>query len=167
MGKIDGDRGVTIRKDRKTGVEIFMYKDTPGVFLNAYGVEVSPKLAKIAGFPVEELLVQRKKREAVDSAMAKIEAKFASGAGEVKVVREKDGYKVVDHGLGRFSVRGPDDTKMHDARKYLTAAEADMLFKEFVGPLPVGRPKAEAEAEAEADEGEGEGGETEEETKDG
>src|SRR5690554_3858011 len=53
MSKIDLDRGVLIRKHETTGTTIYMYFDTPGVYLNAHGGKVSEALAKQAGFDVD------------------------------------------------------------------------------------------------------------------
>ena len=52
---IDLNRGVTIKSDPSTGARIFMYKDEPGVFLNAHGAVVAASLAARCGFPVKDL----------------------------------------------------------------------------------------------------------------
>lgn len=136
---IDLNRGVTIKIDPNTGARVYMYKDTPGVFLNDHGSEVDDVLAKSCGFPLKELKKKRLKREALAKASAEIEAEFEGEEAEqnFKVVREtKDGYKVKQFAFGRCWVFGPDDDKMHD--KPLTKAEAYHLLKVLRAPPSAG-----------------------------
>ncbi len=127
---IDLNRGVTIRMDPGSGARVFMYKDTPGVFLNEHGDEVETALAKRCGFQIKELIKQRMKREALAKASAAIDAEFESEKTDQnsKVVKETaDGYKIKKFAFGRCWVYGPDGDKMHD--KPLTKGEAVHLLK--------------------------------------
>ncbi len=131
--EIDLNRGVTVKLDPTTGARVYMYKDTPGVFLNSHGHTVADTLAARCGFLIKELKKLRDKREAMSRAAAEIEAEFesekaTSGTGQEKVIKEsEDGYKIVQYAFGRCWVFGPDGDKMHD--KPLTKQEAMHLFK--------------------------------------
>lgn len=131
--KIDYDKGVTIRTDPGTGAKIYMYKKVPGVFMNAHGDEVTPKLARAAGFNTSDLLKERAKREAMAKAMGEIEQEFESQKAEKKehILEESpDGYKVVSRAFGRCYVLGPDGEELNN--KPLTKQEAMKLWKEIV-----------------------------------
>ncbi len=156
--RIDVDRGVMIRKDHKFGIEVFMYKDTPGVFLDAHGKEVSAALAKRAGYDIERLITERKIAEAKKKAFADIEAQFRQegAAHGPTVVKETDsGYKLVDLGMNRHNVVSPDGAKMNSS--YLTKHEGVALLTELDQAVQdVSEQVKEAEAEAEAEEAEAE-----------
>jgi hypothetical protein len=141
---IDYNRGVSIRVDPSSGAKVYMYKDSPGVFLNAHGAEVADSLARRCGFDVTTLKREREKREAIGEAMADIEAQFESEKSRKveKVVKEKEGYRVVDFGFGRHSVFGPEGEKLHD--KYLNKQEALHLLKVIV-KTPTPTPEAASE----------------------
>ncbi len=131
MGEIDLNRGVTIKTDPSTGARICMYKDQPGVFLNAHGAVVAETLAARCGFPVKDLMRQRRKSEALATAAVQIEAEFEEQMAvktKDKVLREtKDGYKAIQRPFGRCWVYGPDDKALND--KPLTKEEALHLLK--------------------------------------
>ncbi len=129
--EIDLNRGVTIKTDPSSGARVYMYKDTPGVFLNIHGHTVADSLAAGCGFPIKELKKLRDKRVAMERASAEIEAEFESEkatVGKEKVIKQsEDGYKIVQYAFGRCWVFGPDGDKLHD--KPLTKQEALHLFK--------------------------------------
>lgn len=122
MAKIDLNRGVTKRK-HYTGGDVYMYKDVPGVYLNVYGEEVSEKLAKQCGFPVERLALERERRGKVAEEIAKINERY--GVDQDKVVYEKGGFKVVGAGEGRYQVMSPEGHLMTE--QPLTEKEAKKL----------------------------------------
>ncbi len=127
---IDLNRGVSIKMDPNSGARVFMYKDTPGVFLNEHGDEVDVSLANRCGYQIKELSKLRLKREALAKASAEIEAEFEGEKAEqnFKVITEtKDGYKIKQFAFGRCWVFGPEEDKMHD--KPLTKGEAVHLLK--------------------------------------
>ncbi len=130
MDEIDLNRGVNIKTDPSSGASVYMYKDAPGVFLNAHGHMVADSLAARCGFLVKELKKQREKREALERATAEIEAEFESekATKSEKVIKEsEDGYKIVQFAFGRCWVMGPDGDKLHP--KPLTKQEAHHFFK--------------------------------------
>lgn len=103
---IDFNRGVTIRKYTPTNMYVYMYKDTPGVFLDPHGKPVHHKMAQAAGFDVTTLLKEKHKREKMRDAMSQIEAELEladTSVGEI-VLEERGGYKLVDRGYGRADV---------------------------------------------------------------
>lgn len=131
--RIDLNRGVTMRYTSE-GVEVFMYKDTPGVFLNAFGTEVSRDLAAKAGFPVDLLINERRKRERMAEAGRVIEEQFNMSRVERKVVAERAGWKVVSLGLGRHQVLDPEGSPVN--AKYVTLEEAQVLLNSMVPTEP-------------------------------
>ena len=106
---IDYDRGVVIRKAQSLGIEIFMYKDEPGVFYSAAGRPVATALAARAGYDTESLLKLRRHRELMAVAAKRIadETGVERPSHSGTVIREIDGYKVVRLGGGRHVVTGP------------------------------------------------------------
>ncbi len=141
MEGIDRNRGVTIRTDISTGAQVYMYKDLPGVFLNAFGTPVSDKIARTAGFDVKTLCHERDKRAAMRDSMAKIEAEYEqqNSAGHRKVVEQDHGFKLIQMPFGRHAVEDPEGNVLNT--KQLTAQEGKAFLRDMVDALA---PKAEA-----------------------
>ena len=128
-GKIDYDRGVVKRVHPK-GVEVYMYKDTPGVYLNAHGIEVAESMARTAGFPIDRYMLARRKKEMMTKAMETIEAELHSDAGgERTVVKQRKGFNLVRVGLGRHIIEDPDGNNLTPMP--LTKEEGEILFNEM------------------------------------
>lgn len=108
---IDLNRGVTIRY-HPSGMAVYMYKAEPGVFYNAFAVEVTAKVAAQAGFNTNTLLKERQKRDRIAHAHAAIEREFA-GAHESREVLERAGYKVFHVGLGNHDLVDPEGNKLN------------------------------------------------------
>lgn len=124
-------RGVFIKTEALSGIDVFMYVDTPGVYLNAYGTEVSEELAKQAGFDVEKYGKEKLKRERMAAAMTAIEQELQlADEQEHKVVAEKGGFKVKDLGLGRAIVEDPDGNKLVPTP--IPVEQAKLLLKKLV-----------------------------------
>lgn len=148
---IDLNRGVTIKTDPSTGARIYMYKDQPGVFLNAHGAVVAETLAARCGFQVKDLMRERRKREALIKSAQEIEAEFeekmAVKTADKVLAESADGYKAVQRPFGRCWVYGPDDKPIND--RPLTKEEALHLFK-TINETPEGDADAgSSEAETE------------------
>lgn len=111
---IDFNRGVTIRRHNATGMQIFMYKDAPGAYMNAFGKPVHEALAEQAGFPVAILRKEKDKLERIGRARAEIEAEFERTGPIKELVQEQDGYKLYLRGLGRYDVEDPDGNKLNE-----------------------------------------------------
>lgn len=135
--KIDYNRGVTKRSVSRINMDIFMYKDTPGVYLNAFGDEVDLELAKEAGFPVEKHALLRKHRDAMVAAEEKIREKLDTG--EQTVIETKRGYTLIDIGLDRFQVKDPEGGVVNAVP--MAEGAAKILF----GQLTKGKEKTETQ----------------------
>ena len=84
---VDFDRGVNIRL-HKSGIRVCMYLDDPGAFYDANGDPLADSYAAQAGFDVEGLTRERKKREALAKAQAEIERDFAKRDADYERVAE-------------------------------------------------------------------------------
>lgn len=144
---IDYNRGVTKRMT-PAGVEIFMYKDEPGVFRNAFGDTVALELAEQAGYNVAHLGQIRAKQTRLTEAHAAIEAEFKSSETERSIIQEINGYQLVSIGLGRHEVLDPEGNKL--SADPLTRQEADVLIKAMIPDAETeGGPTAEVTDEPE------------------
>ena len=149
-GKIDYDRGV-IKRVHPKGVEVYMYKDAPGVYLNAHGKEVAENMAKTAGFPVDRYTLARRKKELMAKAMETIEAELHSDhGGERIVVCNRKGFNLVCIGLGRHIIEDPDGNNLTPMP--LTKEEGEILFNEMAPEITPDTPEV-VELEVATDEG--------------
>ena len=126
--EIDLNRGVTI-KTHSSGVQIYMYKDNPGVYLTAHGTEAPQKLAREAGFDVEKLRRALVKKERMAQALEAVEQEFSAPESSHKVIAEKDGFSVMSIGFGKHNLIDPDDNKINP--RPLTKQEAMALLEKF------------------------------------
>lgn len=112
--KIDYDRGVVIKLIKELGMEVFMYKDTPGVFLSQHGTEVSPLLAKRAGYDVDLLMRKREHARLVALATASATEKLnlSSENATKQVIAEQGGFQVVLIGGSRYVLLSPDGAEL-------------------------------------------------------
>ena len=131
--EIDLNRGVTI-KTHPSGVQLYMYKDAPGVYLTAHGIEAPQKLAKEAGFDVDKLRKALVKKERMAQALEAVEQEFSAPESSHKVVAEKDGFSVMAIGFGKHNLIDPDDNKINP--RPLTKQEAMALLDTFTGEKP-------------------------------
>lgn len=105
---IDYDRGVVINTHKEYNIEVYMYKDDPGVYLSAHGTPVSNEVAQGAGFDIEKFGRLKLKKERMNKAMQLIEKELDTIEVKKDVVEERGGLQLVDIGLDRFQVIGPD-----------------------------------------------------------
>lgn len=149
--KIDYDRGVIIKIHQTSGMDVFMYVDTPGVFLNAFGTEIDPSIAKEAGYDVDRLLREKVKRERMAQAAKLIEQELAleEKEGVREVVAERQGFKVIDLGLGRHYVEDPEGNQL--TAQPLPLEQAKLLLSKLTPDKEpkVETPKAKAKAKVE------------------
>lgn len=138
---IDANRGFINHKTRH-GVEVFMYKDDPGIYLSASGAMVSEALAKDAGFPVVPLKKKGEMKRVLAEAHAEIEQRFQ--AATEKVLKTSKDYVIVSLGEKRYVIRDSNGTQIHD--NPFSHRDAMRLFEKLV-------PIAEAKAAQEAAEG--------------
>lgn len=135
-------RGVIINMDPRTGVEVFMYVDDPGVYLSAHGTPVAEELARAAGYDVAKFAKERKLKERLKQAHASIqkELEMESAKSDNRiVVKEKSGFKVVDIGIGRHIVQDPEGNVLHVG--HLTGEQALILIDQLVPDPPPEPPK--------------------------
>lgn len=143
------DRGAHIRFT-PSGIAVYHFPDwredpndqssrfhegMPGHFYNEHGDEVAPQLAAEAGFDVEKLTKERKKRERIAQAQAMIEAEFSDAPTKREVVKEENGYKVVHVGNDRHNVEDPEGNVLNP-KAYLDKASALKVLKAMAVPPP-------------------------------
>lgn len=109
IGNIDYDRGVTFNVEPKSGMNIYMYDNEPGVYRNIHGLVVPAELAQSAGFDTEKHAKAKLKTERMALAMKAIEVELEHAAdAKEEPVMQKCGFKVMDIGLERYNVLDPD-----------------------------------------------------------
>lgn len=129
---IDLNRGVEMRKSRASGIEVFMYLNEPGVYRSAHDKIIPMEIAAEAGYPVEALEKERKKRAAIATATQAIETEFNS-ASDLKneLVADAGGYKLIHIGLGRHNVTDADGNVLNS--RPLTEQEGRGLYQKLAG----------------------------------
>lgn len=98
---IDYDRPCIIKTDNGTNMDIFMYKDRPGHYLNAFGKPVSEELARKAGFDVQRYSKQRIRQERLAAATEKVNAELELNDEDFRkpnIVANYGNYNVIRHG---------------------------------------------------------------------
>lgn len=134
--------------DAKTGQELSRvpHPGKPGYFYNEHGDEVAVALAKEAGFDVDSLLRERTMREKQAQAMAAIEAEFAVAGAKHEVVASQGEYTVVDIGMDRYNVEGPDGSVMNTAGPIPSREVALRVLAAVAPPVPEPDPEEEIAA---------------------
>lgn len=136
---IDINRGVETHF-HTSGMQVHMYVDEPGVFRNSHGTIVDPALAAEAGYDVKTLLAKADKAARIRAALTAVDQEFSqeqADAGGPQVVEVREGYKLLDIGLGRFSIQDPDGNQV--VPRPLPEKEARLLLSKIV-PEPVHKP---------------------------
>lgn len=124
--------GVIIRKDPATGADVFMYRKQPGVYYGPNGVEVSPIMARNAGFDIERLAAEREKQDKVQqfeaewAKMQKTEAR--------REVETRGQYKLVDLGQDRYIVEDMEGRNMTLNKQANTLEMGRSWLEFFAGP---------------------------------
>lgn len=144
---IDYDRGVLIRTNPTLGMDVFMYADDPGVYLNAAGKQVPPATAKAAGYDIDRWAKLRKKKLAMQSFAKQLDAtdlQDKEGTSRT-VIADRDGFQLVEMTLGRAQIMSPDG----DAITQPVAIElARKAFDDMFPPEDVSGSEYEREIEA-------------------
>jgi hypothetical protein len=109
------NRGVTKRTHPKDGVQVCMYKDSPGLYMNIHGDELTDEFAAEAGFDIAALEKERQKQEKLAAAQLKVEKEYSAVEGEVvetagifEIVccnENNDQYDVREKGTKKFRNR--------------------------------------------------------------
>lgn len=137
MTNVDYDRGI-MKRSHPVGLDVYMYLDTPGVYLTAHETPLSEEFAKQAGFDVEALRREKTKRERMAQAKLAIEQELEVQAQVHEVVEEVKGFKIVAIGLGRHVVEDPDGNTL--TKEPLALEQAKLLLKALTEEA--GKPKA-------------------------
>lgn len=132
--KIDLDRGAMMKRVMATGVDVYMYTDTPGVYLNAFGGVASPELAKEAGYDIEKYGKEKLRRERMDQAMREIEAELNMDTIERSVHKELKGFKSINIGLGRYIVMDPEGNQL--TKQPISREQSELLLEKLVPSDP-------------------------------
>lgn len=126
---VDLNRGVTKRL-HPSGFAVCMYKDQPGVYLDASGREVSDEIARSAGFDIDLLARAKAKADKMAEARAKIEAEFAEKEKliEDEINADAKRYEVRHVAFGKYAIFEGDEAV---TKKSLTKDEAQALLKQM------------------------------------
>lgn len=112
---IDYDRGAIINQHTQTGMEVFMYIDEPGVYLDAHLNQVPDLIAAQAGYDVEKLAKERVKKDRKAQAMKMIDEELADDKDNNQTcVDASHGFKLVSTGLGRHHVLDPEGNRLNN-----------------------------------------------------
>lgn len=105
-----GQGGVIIGVHKVLNMDIYMYANDPGIYLNAYGKRVPSSMAEAAGFDIKMWEAKRKKKAAFASFAKSQEAAEATGFddNEVKVLAEHEGFKLIELPQGRATIIDPE-----------------------------------------------------------
>lgn len=95
--KIDLDRGVRLSKDPRTGMEVYMYLDSPGEYLTPQGSHCPDAVAAAAGYDIESLGKEKIKREKLAEFQRQLDVEF-SGEADRTVLAERGDFKLVEVG---------------------------------------------------------------------
>lgn len=130
--KIDYDRGALIMTHPGSGMDVFMYVDSPGKYLNAHLNSVPDNIAKEAGYNVEQLAKERVRLDRKAQAGAIIDKELANDEDlEEVTVDNRNGFSLVSIGLGRHNVKDPDGNILN--AHSLPKESAQKLFEAMAG----------------------------------
>lgn len=106
---IDLNRGAMCCRDKLTGMYVYMYLDTPGVYLSEHGSSVDKEIARMAGFDVVKYEKERVKRDRVNLFTKALSEELEAGdEAEAEVLMEQGGWTVIAIGLGHAHVKDPE-----------------------------------------------------------
>lgn len=106
---IDYDRGVLIRTEPLSGVDVFMYVDSPGIYLNAHGNTIPPNFAAKAGYDIDADAKKKLIMDRMRLAKEAIEKDVNGVDPSTQEVKQLDGgYSLLGIGLGRWLLRDPE-----------------------------------------------------------
>lgn len=116
------------------GISVHMYWGEPGVYYGDHGLELPEQMGKAAGFDTEKYKRERLKREALGKATVAIDLEYATmSVREVEL--ERDAYRLVHVGEGRYNIEYEDGTLMNP--QPLTKDIALRVFEQLSpAPLP-------------------------------
>lgn len=132
--KIDLNRGVEMRKDPITKMEVYMYYDDPGVFLNSFAKLIPNDIAARCGYDIPRLERMRMKKEKIAEFMAGLENEIGSTDVD-DVIEERNGFKMVAVGnSGTVMVLDEEGNSL--VVMPLPEKIGRELFEKLAGPAP-------------------------------
>jgi hypothetical protein len=120
---IDYDRGAVIKQEPNSGMDVFMYVDAPGEYLNAHGTVVPDTLARQAGYDIDRLAKEKLKNERKALAASLIDNEFQNTGEAQEIIDIRDGWRLVGIGHGQYLVRDPDDNILNKNPLPMEAAQ--------------------------------------------
>jgi hypothetical protein len=150
---IDVNRGVEIRRERSTGVRVYMYQSEPGVYLNAFGKPISEAFAAKAGFPTAVYARKRIAREKIADFTQKMRDEMDVEdltEGKTKLA-EANGYIVFEMPFGNAIVVSDEGEQLTptpiaapQALELLAALSGDETETPVPEPKPLEKAKAKS-----------------------
>lgn len=130
MSNINRSRGCTI-KMHSSGFRVVMYKDDPGVYYDERGEEIADTFAKQAGFDVEDLGRQRRKKQRLAHYQAQVEEEFATDQEDTERLLSTNaaGLEVKHVGGGKYAILDGEGDRL--TKKPLTKDEAQQLIEDM------------------------------------
>jgi hypothetical protein len=126
-------------------MDVFMYADNPGVYLNVYAKVVPSSIAKEAGFDIVRWAKAKQKRDTLLKFKHNLdEAEALDEEASRKVLDTREGFTLIELPLGRGSIAGPDGDIM------VPAAPMEIVRKSFEDMFPIATSEYEADLEAAA-----------------
>ena len=126
---IDYNRGVII-KIHPEGFDVNMYKDTPGVFYDVRGNQLSSTIALEAGFDTKHLQSLKEKQAGIVAARDAIEREYGEPVDEV--VASAGGFTAVSLGNGLYAILDESGTSL--VSEPLVREEAIALVNKLAPP---------------------------------
>lgn len=144
---------LSLDEDGNWGPRIHMYTDEPGVYRDAHGQEVPAVVAKMAGFDIEQGMVQ----QAVLGEQSRLMARYANITGPKKphVIEETRplGHTLVCIGPDKYHIEREDGTRVTSAE---LSRHYAVMWLDDIDPMPKGQKGKRAalpkEREGEAEE---------------
>lgn len=124
-----------MRRFAPGGIGVNMFWARPGEYFDDMGRVMPDQLAEMAGYDIKRLGQEKAKLDAMGVAQREIEAQFYSSA-ERKVVLERDGYLLVDIGIGRFNIEFGADGTLMNAQGPLSEDIARVVFDKLAPKPP-------------------------------
>lgn len=128
---IDLNRGIS-KRTHANGVQVCMYKDSPGLYYDVNANELTDEFAAEAGFDIKHQAAEKDKLDKLSAARLKIEKEFSAVEGEV--VATVGRYEVIcfNERQNKFNVCEKGSKKPKN-RDYLTKEQALSFAKSLKG----------------------------------
>ena len=105
---IDLNRGVTMKKEKESGIMVCMYKDSPGIFYDLSGGVLPQSFAKKANFDITALEKKKNYNTALGNAREALDHEY-SGVAEEEVLLEVGPFKAISRAYGHADIFRNDE----------------------------------------------------------